>query len=146
MTWMSDQLISLSTLDKLPDTTLGQDILRYVTLPQVLGQQKDTILYFIGRNLSRSLHIEVLDDVIYLFNKFKWGHLELVKEKKKHLIFHLMSDEVVTRLEAPFETDFRLEAGFLAESIAKITERPAECIETINERLYRIEFKVIFTD
>lgn len=143
---MSDQLISLTSLDQLPDSTLGQDILRYVALPQALGRDKDSILYFIGRNLSRKFQIEVLDDVIYLFNKLKWGQLELIKEKKKQLVFHLMSDEVAARLQAPFDSDFRLEAGFIAESITKITERPAECIETINERLYRIEFKVIFTD
>src|SRR5690625_4495584 len=146
MTWMDEQLISLSSLDKLPESTLGHDVLRYVTLPHVLGDEKDVILYFIGRNLSRKLHIEVLDDIIYVFRKFKWGQLELIKEKKKQLLFHLMSDEIVSRLQSPFETDFRLEAGFIAESITKITERPAECIETVNERLYRIEFKVVFTD
>ena len=143
---MDEQLISLSSLDKLPESTLGHDVLRYVTLPHVLGDEKDVILYFIGRNLSRKLHIEVLDDIIYVFRKFKWGQLELIKEKKKQLLFHLMSDEIVSRLQSPFETDFRLEAGFIAESITKITERPAECIETVNERLYRIEFKVVFTD
>jgi len=143
---MDEQLISLSSLDKLPESTLGHDVLRYVTLPHVLGDEKDVILYFIGRNLSRKLHIEVLDDIIYVFRKFKWVQLELIKEKKKQLLFHLMSDEIVSRLQSPFETDFRLEAGFIAESITKITERPAECIETVNERLYRIEFKVVFTD
>lgn len=143
---MRDQLISLASLDKLPESTLGHDVLRYVTLPHLLGQEKDSILYFVGRNLARKIHIENLDDMIYLFHKLKWGKLELIKEKKRQLVFHLMADEVVARLQAPFETDFRLEAGFIAEAITKITERPAECVETINERLYRIDFKVIFTD
>jgi len=143
---MSDQLISLASLDELPDSTLGYDILRYVTMPEVLGEEKDSILYFIGRNLSRKFEIKVLDDLIYLFLKLKWGKLELIKEKKKQVVFHLMSDEIVSRLQAPYDTDFRLEAGFIAESIMKITERPAECVETVNERLYRVEFKVIFTD
>src|SRR5699024_2294328 len=115
MTWMSDQLISLASLDELPDSTLGYDILRYVTMLEVLCEENDSILYFIGRNLSRKFEIKVLDDLIYLFLKLKWGKLELIKEKKKQVVFHLMSDEIVSRLLAPYDTDFRLEAGFIAE-------------------------------
>lgn len=143
---MDKNLISLSMLDEFDSETIGQDILRYVSLPNFLGHEKDTLLYFIGRNLARRIHINDFDDVIYLFTKFRWGKLELIKDKKNQMNFYLMADEVVKRLQASIETDFRLEAGFLAESMQNLTGRPAECNETINERLYRIEFKVFFTD
>lgn len=146
MTLMENKQISLDTLDKFQSETIGQDILRYVTLPQFLGHEKDTLLYFIGRNLARDIHIKSIEDLVYVFQKLRWGNLELIKEKKGYLTFHLMSDDIVHRLKYPVETDFRLESGFLAETLQKITERPCECTETVSERLYRVQFKVFFTD
>ena len=90
--------------------------------------------------------METLEDLIYLFSKFRWGKLELIKDKKNQMVFHLMADEVVKRLQTSIETNFRLEAGFIAESIHHLTGRPAECNETTNERLFRVQFKVFFTD
>ena len=57
-----------------------------------------------------------------------------------------MSDEVAERMISPFTIDYRLEAGFIAEAIEKITERTCECNESVNNRLYRVQFKVTFTD
>lgn len=143
---MDKNLISLSTLDEFNSETIGQDILRYISLPSFLGHEKDTLLYFIGRTLARRIHMESLEDVIYLFKKFRWGNLELIKNKQNHMILHLMSDDVVKRMQASIDVDFRLEAGFIAEAMQNITGRPAECLETINERLFRVEYKLYFTD
>ncbi len=143
---MDRNLISLSTLDEFNSETIGQDILRYISLPSFLGHEKDTLLYFIGRTLARRIHMESLEDVIYLFKKFRWGNLELIKNKQNHMILHLMSDDVVKRMQASIDVDFRLEAGFIAEAMQNITGRPAECLETINERLFRVEYKLYFTD
>lgn len=143
---MENKMISLDTIDELSSKTIGHDILRYVSLPQFLGHEKDTLLYFIGRNLARNIHIQTIEDLIYVFKKFDWGNLEVVKEKANTITFHLMADEVVHRLRSPFETDFRLEAGFIAEAIQKINGRPCECMEKINERLYRIQFTIHYTD
>ncbi|MEI3612608.1 DUF2507 domain-containing protein [Pseudogracilibacillus sp. SO30301A] len=143
---MDRNLISLSTLDEFNSETIGQDILRYISLPSFLGHERDTLLYFIGRNLARKIHIGSFDDVIYLFKKFRWGNLELIKDKKNHMILHLMSDDIVKRMQASIEVDFRLEAGFIAEAMQNVTGRPAECTETVNERLFRVEYKLYFTD
>ena len=143
---MDRNLISLSTLDEFNSETIGQDILRYISLPSFLGHEKDTLLYFIGRTLARRIHMESLEDVIYLFKKFRWGNLELIKNKQNHMILHLMSDDVVKRMQASIDVDFRLEAGFIAEAMQNITGRPAECMETTNERLFRVEYKLYFTD
>lgn len=143
---MENNLLPISTLDELPQSTAGHDILRYIGLPNLFGHEKDTLLYFVGRNLARGIDVNTLDDLIFLFQKFQWGNLELVKDKRNQLVFHLMADEVAQRIMAPITVDFRLESGFIAEAIEKITERPCECSETVNERLYRAQFKVVFTD
>ncbi|HLR71207.1 MAG TPA: DUF2507 domain-containing protein [Pseudogracilibacillus sp.] len=142
---MGNQLISLSTLNEFDPKTVGQDVIRYISLPSLLGHEKDSLLYFTGRKLARKIKIETIDDIVYLFAKFHWGNLELVKEKKNQMVFHLMADEVVKRLQSSIETDFRLEAGFLAEAMQTLTERAAESTESVNERLFLVQFKVYFT-
>lgn len=143
---MEKRLLPLSTFDEFPEQTAGYELLRYVGLPELLGHEKDTLLYFIGRNLARNIEIESLDDLTYLFKKFKWGKLELIKDKRTSLTFHLMADEVAQRIMAPIKIDFRLESGFIAEAIEMITHRTCECSESVNERLYRVQFKIVFTD
>lgn len=143
---MESKLISLNELESLPQETIGQDVLRYIGLSTVLGDEKETLLYFIGKELARKIQLNSMEDLIYLFYTLRWGKLELVNEKKKHLTFHLMSDDIVERMKASLDVDFRLEAGFIAEVITLLTERPCECTEKINERLYRVDFKVHYLD
>lgn len=144
---MSNQeSLTISLLDDFSTSGAGYDVLRYISLPDLLGDESETILYFMGKNLARKLTFESLEDVSYIFNRLDWGQLELIKEKRKHLIFHLMSDAVVRRIQAPIHTDFRLEAGFLAEAMEQLLEKPCECTENVNNRLHLIEFKVVFTD
>jgi len=143
---MDKKTIPLTVLDEFSPNTVGQDILRYVSLPDFLGSEKDTLLYYFGKNLARILEIDTIDDIYYVFHKLQWGHLELIKDKRNYMTFHLMADEVVQRLQSSITTDFRIESGFLAESIQKLTTRSCECTEKINEKLFRIEFRVFFLE
>jgi len=140
----NERLLSISHLDQLHTAGAGYDILRYVALPELLGKETKTILYFAGRNLARKFDITSMEDINYIFEKLGWGHLELIKEKKKEFIFHLMSDSVALRLQSSLDADFRLEAGFLAEAMQQVKDTTCECAEKINERIFRVEFTVIF--
>lgn len=136
----------VTLLDELHTTGAGYDIIRYIGLPDIFGSESPTLLYFMGKNLSRRLDIQSVSDIVYAFEKLGWGRLELVKEKKKELVFQLMADSVVYRLNAPLDTEFRLEAGFLSEAIEQIKERSCECQEEQHKKIHQIEFTVIFTD
>ncbi|MEC5422003.1 YslB family protein [Virgibacillus sp. C22-A2] len=138
-------LLSVSQLDKLHTAGAGYDILRYLCLPELLGRESNTLLYFMGRNLARKFDIKSMEDVFILFEKLGWGRLELIKEKRKETIFYLMADAVVHRLEAPIDADFRLEAGFLAEAVQIVEGIECECMEEINYKIHQIEFSVLFT-
>ncbi|MBP2077403.1 YslB family protein [Oceanobacillus polygoni] len=140
------QPLNLSHLEELHTPGAGYDILRYVSLPDLLGQETEPILYFMGRNLARKFEITTLDDVVYLFEKLGWGTLDLIKQDKKMFVFHLLSDSVVLRLNAPFHVDFRLEAGFLAEAIQQVEGIECECVEETNKRIHQIEFSVFITN
>ncbi|WP_099158695.1 YslB family protein [Virgibacillus ndiopensis] len=138
-------LVPLTSLDKLQSSGAGYDLLRYYSLPEILGTEANTLLYFMGRNLARKLDIKTIEDIYFIFDKLGWGKLELVKKKRKEIIFHLMADSVANRLNAPFESEFRLEAGFLAESIQIINEASCECMEEVNKKILQVEFTVIYT-
>ncbi|HLR67139.1 DUF2507 domain-containing protein [Virgibacillus alimentarius] len=139
------QKIPISLLDDLHTSGAGYDILRYISLPELLGTESKTLLYFIGRNLARKLDITSLEDIYDIYEKLGWGKIELVKEKKRELIFHLMDDAIVYRLKSPLNSEFRLEAGFLAEAIQIIKGNECECIEKVNHKIYQIEFTVVYT-
>ncbi|WP_217586901.1 YslB family protein [Lentibacillus saliphilus] len=138
--------LDISKLDQLSTTGAGYDVLRYISLPDVLGTEAETLLYFMGKNLARKLQAETMHDLFYLFEKMGWGRLDFVKEKRKELIFTLMSDAVVQRLKAPFEADFRLEAGFLSETLGMIKGRTCECSESVNPKIHQVVFTVVYTD
>lgn len=136
----------ISKLEDLHTEGAGFDVLRYLALPDLLGEEAPTLLYFMGKNLARKFDIQSIDDIIYIFDQLGIGKLELVKEKKKEKIFHLLSDSVVLRLKGPFEADFRLEAGFLAEAVQRIEGTECECTEEINRRIHQIQFNVVYTN
>src|SRR5690625_3134956 len=127
-----ERLITLSALNELDTETVGHDVLRYISLPNLLGVESQTLLYYIGKNLARSFEINSIDDVYFVFEKLGWGFLELVKEKKNQVIFSLMSDSVARRLKSNLAKEFRLEAGFLAETVQLVYDRDCECVEKIN--------------
>lgn len=138
--------MDLSHLEALHTSGAGYDILRYIGLPELLGEEKNTLLYFMGKNLARKFNIQTLDDIYFLFDQLGWGKLELTKQKKREYTFQLLADAIVLRLKAPFDTDFRLEAGFLSEALHLVEDRECECVENINQRIHQVEFSVVFTD
>lgn len=145
MKWMEQktQKLSAANLEDLYTAGAGFDILRYVALPELLGEESSTLLYFMGKNLARKFDIHTIEDIYNIFDKLGIGNLELVKEKKQEKVFHLLADSVVLRLKSPIKADFRLEAGFLAEAIQTIDGIETECIEEINQRIHQVQFSVI---
>ncbi|MDY0405417.1 YslB family protein [Virgibacillus sp. 179-BFC.A HS] len=133
-------------LDQLQSPGAGYDILRYIGLPELLGNEKDALLYFMGKKLARKFSISSLDDLVTFFAAMGWGSLELVKEKRKEVIFYLLADAVVQRIDAKIPTEFQLESGFLAEALELIYEKVCECSYEVNNKIHQVEFHVYFTD
>lgn len=138
--------VPVSKLDDLYTAGAGFDILRYVALPEFLGNEAPALLYFMGRSLARKFEMQTIEDIYYVFEKLGIGKLEFVKKKKQEKVFHLLADSVVLRLKSPLKADFRLEAGFLAEAMETIDGVECECIEEINHRIHQVKFSVIYTN
>src|SRR5699024_1088052 len=137
--------VSLSLLDELHTSGAGYDVLRYISLPELLGSESNTLLYFMGRHPARRLDIKAIEDISYIFEKLGGGEIELGKEKRRELVRHLMADAVVQRLKSPLDAEFRLESGFLADAIQIMKGTECECTVEINCKIYPIEFMVVFT-
>lgn len=140
-----NKLYQTEILEHLHTAGAGYDVLRYLSLPELLGAESSTLLYFMGRKLARQFDLRTLADLYLTFEKMGWGQLEMMKEKRKELIFSLMSDAVVHRLKAPFPVDFRMEAGFLAEAIEMIYDAGTECVESVNTKIHQVQFTVVYT-
>lgn len=142
----NERKISIKTLTELESETVGYDILRHISLPNLLGKESETILYYMGKNLARSFELNSIDDIHFIFDRLGWGYLELLKQRRNSLTFSLMADSVARRLQSSLAQEFRLEAGFLAEATHIIYESNAECVEKINKNIHQVQFKVVFVD
>lgn len=141
-----NQKLEIKELEQLNSSGAGYDILRYIGLPELFGEEKETLLYFLGRNLARRFEFNSLEDLRLFFEKMGLGVLDLVKEKKNLKTFYLLSDAVVAKLQSNIETDFRLEAGIIAEVMQQLEGVDCECIESIHRRVKQVEFTVYMQD
>src|SRR5690625_6759632 len=137
--------LSLSLLDELHTSGAGYNVLRYISLPNLFGEESSTMLYFMGKNLARSLNLSSLDDLYHAADKLGWGRLELVKKKRRSLTFNLMADAIFHRLQASVDVDFRMEAGCIAETVQLLEGVDCECVGQIHPKIHLVGFSVIYT-
>src|SRR5699024_2662950 len=76
---------SLSMLENLHTPGAGYDILRYISLPDLLGKESSTILYFMGKNLARKFEFETLEDIYYFFQQIGWEILSSSRRDEENL-------------------------------------------------------------
>mgnify|MGYP003361808459 FL=1 len=111
---------------------LPQMILRDALIPELLGEDKGAIGYWAGKSLARKFPIGNPKDAAIFFEQVGFGTLSLEKQTSHMTRWQLSGDPVRLRLQVVGDTDFTLEAGFLAEMMAQqlgiITE--AEIVET----------------
>ncbi|MDC3412577.1 YslB family protein [Aquibacillus sp. 3ASR75-11] len=123
----------------------GYDILRHISLPDLLGKDASTILYTMGKNLARRLQYTQLEDVQAFFKQAGWGTLTQVKEKRRETIFELTGDALSRQLRLQVGTEYRFEAGFLAESFQTIKDIACECMDESKPKKQSVQFSVIYT-
>lgn len=140
-----DNAFPPSLLEDLHSSGSGYDVLRYIGLPELFGGETNTLLYFMGRKLARHFTFKELDDIYNAYERLGWGRLELVKEKRKELVFSLMDDSIARKLTSPLPVDFRLEAGFLAEAVHMAFDKSAECVDDINFKIHTVRLTVLYT-
>ncbi|OIJ10335.1 hypothetical protein BKP35_14670 [Anaerobacillus arseniciselenatis] len=94
----------------------GYKLLKEDLLPDLLGKEHNSILYWAGKSLARKYPAPSFDDIILFFKKAGWGELLIVKEKRSEVIFELTSNLFNDKKELSTP----LEAGFLAQQVESI--------------------------
>ncbi|WP_053218982.1 YslB family protein [Virgibacillus senegalensis] len=140
------QIIDRTTIDGLHTSGAGYDILRYICLPDLLGKEASPILYIMGKNLARKMQLSSVEEVIDFFDKLGWGHLQLIKEKRREMIWELTAEHVQLRHQANLpQVEYRLEAGFLAEAMQQIKGVPCEGLEEAKSKNSSVQFNIVYT-
>lgn len=129
-------------VNQLETTGSGYDLIRYVALPDLLGEDAPILLYVMGKNLARAQSFESIEQIVEFFKKVGWGSLELLKEKRSEDVFKLQTRIISERHRLGIETDYRLEAGFLAAAMEQIRSFQCECTEEEKPRKNFVELTV----
>lgn len=94
-------------------------------LPNILGDDNASILYWAGKRISRHYDLSNFEDLAEFFKMAEFGKLEKVKEKRSSTIFELSGQNIQDRLSSDSK-EFSLESGMIAEAVQKSTGRTTE--------------------
>jgi predicted hydrocarbon binding protein len=120
----------------------GYELIREILLPNLLGKETSTILYWAGKDLARKFPLQSVDEIIHFFEEAGWGSLTIKDESKNELQAELTSPLISERLLRKDITTFQLEAGFLAHQFETIKKVVAECYEHPKRRAKKVIFTV----
>ncbi|WP_225046674.1 YslB family protein [Lacticaseibacillus kribbianus] len=120
----------------------GQLALRDLVLPDLLGVETSSILYWAGRALAAKLPVAE-PDIAALFEKMGFGTLAPESAKKNERHYTLSGSVVETRIQNFDEPDFRLEAGFLAQSLQQVLGVVAEANPVVDRRKKVVALTVV---
>ncbi|WP_125709543.1 DUF2507 domain-containing protein [Lacticaseibacillus porcinae] len=109
----------------------GQLMLRDLLLPDLLGKETESITYWAGRSLARRLPVSE-DDLTELFTRVGFGTLAPAASKRHQRVYTLSGTTVETRIANFDAPDFRIEAGFLAQSLQQELGCVVEAHETVD--------------
>lgn len=115
----------------------GQLALRDVLLPDLLGEESHAISYWAGRAMARKLPLAEAD-LTAGFAALGLGALTVGKARRQAREFTLTGELVATRLRVNPDADFRLEAGFLAQSLQQQLGMVVEADATVDARHERV--------
>ncbi|ADU31401.1 YslB family protein [Evansella cellulosilytica] len=103
-------------------------LLRHVLLPELLGEDEESILYWAGKSVARKLKTEQLDDLSLFFEKANWGTLSLLKEKRTEKHYELVAPLMI------HERPVTLECGFLAQWTEQQTQYVTEATYEVKKK------------
>lgn len=127
--------------EHLQDSTVnafGYELLREVLIPELLGEESRSIMYWAGKRLARKYPLPTIDEVISFFEKAGWGKLTIKSQKKNEMVFELESELINKRFELHPNPSFQLEAGFIAEQIELMNQYVTETYEEIKRRSKKV--------
>ncbi|PCK20574.1 hypothetical protein CEY02_12660 [Bacillus pumilus] len=129
---------NLEQLKEIDVNGFAYELIREVLLPDILGQDHSSMMYFAGKLLARKFPQESWEKIPEFFHDAGWGTLTMVHSKKQEIEFELEGSLVSNRLTYQKEPCFQMEAGFIAEQIQLLNEHVAESYEQVKKRADKV--------
>lgn len=140
---MSKNNLYQSTLrDKNTKPFWGQEFLRDLLIPNLLGSDTHSILYWAGKRTAQKYLFSQRFDLIQFFAQTGWGKLRPLTQSSNLKKWQLNGPLIQKRRQNNPQCDFMLEAGFLAgfterqlNMVAEATVKPASSGMIINVKI-----------
>lgn len=115
-------------------SAFGYELLKNVLIPELLGKEQSSILYWAGKNLARKYPLESIDEIAEFFQRAGWGNLTVDTEGKNKITFNLASELISRRLKHDKTATFALETGFVAQQIQTIKNCLADATSSVKKK------------
>ncbi|WP_246940995.1 YslB family protein [Bacillus pinisoli] len=130
----------LSQFEHLHTSGLAYELIREVLLPDLLGQELPSILYWSGKNMARKYPLTSVDEIISFFEYAGWGSLSILEQKSSEIHFELSGEFITARNQSRKPTSYQLEAGFIAQQLEFIHQLVTEAFEEQKKRNNKVIF------
>ncbi|MDD9147873.1 MULTISPECIES: YslB family protein [unclassified Sporolactobacillus] len=121
----------------------GYELIRNELIPELLGEETASILYWSGRKIARHYPLDNEEQLADFFTQAGWGTLTMLEKGKSKITFDCRSALIESRIkDHPESVSFALEAGFIAEQMQRILGFMAESYTDIRKGR---EKKALFT-
>ncbi|KRL66148.1 DUF2507 domain-containing protein [Companilactobacillus versmoldensis] len=117
---INDEIDSAETSETQNDLTekyFAVSVLRDFVLPDLLDKDTPELLYWAGKDLSRRLAIQDMNNLPGVFQNAGFGQLAITNQSKTSYKYQLSGPEVIQRFNLNNDKpEFSLEAGFISET------------------------------
>nr|WP_269448506.1 YslB family protein [Metabacillus kandeliae] len=120
----------------------GYELFREVLIPEILGHEYKSMLYWAGKKLARRFPVETADEISAFFIEAGFGTLTMIHKSKNEMEYELEGELVSLRLASGKEPTFQLEAGFIAQQLEQLNTVTTETYEQVKKRTNKIVFTV----
>ncbi|TSB47993.1 YslB family protein [Alkalicoccobacillus porphyridii] len=123
---------------KWEDPLFGYHLIRNDVLSELLGAEKESLLYWLGKSVARTHPVESVEELSLFFDKAHWGALELIKEKPYERTFELTG----SWMDKHDQRSYYLEAGFIAQQIEAWTQSISVAVITEKKQAMQIHVTI----
>lgn len=128
--------------DSLTVPAYGYELIREILIPELLGRETPDLLYWAGKRIARLFPLQAIEEAYAFFQKVGWGNLEVVKQTKNEITYHLSSELIEKRLKEKGKCTFQLEAGYLAQQYEQTKNVITEAFEDPKRKNHKVTITV----
>lgn len=133
----------MDTMTNIENATFPLEVLRDRLLPNLFQENEAEITYWAGKSLAQSEDFSSDAQIIAFFLAAGFGDLEALKTTTTHADWLLSGETVVARAINAREASFSLEAGFLAQALESLLDRPVEVTSEVTRKKDAVKLTVL---